>query len=146
MEGPGRKWLPHDPPLSVDTGKSDFFITICASNRSAAPLLAGQVPEMLLQAIRFYHAERKWWVHVAVVMPDHVHIAARFAGKMVNMVQSWKRWTTREAGVIWQSDFFDHRLRNDESLREKADYLLMNPVRAGLVTRWEDWPHHWIGE
>jgi hypothetical protein len=35
---------------------------------------------------------------------------------------------------------FDHRLRRDESLDEKARYILANPVRAGLVKREEDWP------
>jgi mono/diheme cytochrome c family protein len=34
-------------------------------------------------------------------------------------------------------------LRKDESYREKADYIRANPVRAGLVTRPEDWPYFW---
>jgi hypothetical protein len=41
----------------------------------------------------------------------------------------------------WQRDFFDHRLRDDESFEEKAAYILNNPVRAGLVNRFEDWPY-----
>jgi len=36
-------------------------------------------------------------------------------------------------GIKWQRDFFEHRLRSDESWREKADYILANPVRKGLV-------------
>ena len=36
---------------------------------------------------------------------------------------------------------FDHRLRHDESEREKADYILRNPERAGLVAQWEQRPH-----
>lgn len=35
----------------------------------------------------------------------------------------------------WQRDFFDHRLRSIESAAEKAQYIRMNPVRAGLVNR-----------
>ncbi len=29
----GRRALPHDPPLSIDTNKEIFFITICCQRR-----------------------------------------------------------------------------------------------------------------
>ena len=44
-------------------------------------------------------------------------------------------------GIEWQRDFFEHRLRSDESWREKADYILANPVRKGLVAQVSQWPH-----
>jgi len=34
----------------------------------------------------------------------------------------------------WQDGFFDHLLRSDESYGEKWNYVLQNPVRAGLVS------------
>jgi hypothetical protein len=42
--------------------------------------------------------------------------------------------------------FFDHRLRREEKLSEKADYILHNPVRAGLVNDWHEWPHLWMAQ
>ena len=36
---------------------------------------------------------------------------------------------------LWQGRFFDHVIRNDIDLRENLDYIAMNPVRAGFVTR-----------
>ena len=57
-----------------------------------------------------------------------------------NIVTSWKRWTARQLGIRWQRDFFEHRLRREESRREKADYILDNPVRKKLAARPEDWP------
>jgi len=33
-----------------------------------------------------------------------------------------------------------HRLRHDESRRQKADYILESPVRRNLIARSEDWP------
>jgi REP element-mobilizing transposase RayT len=36
---------------------------------------------------------------------------------------------------LWQARFFDHVIRNDEDLRENLDYIAMNPVKAGYVTR-----------
>ena len=63
---------------------------------------------------------------------------------MEKAVKDWKRWVARSMGVVWQPGFFDHRLRGEESVREKADYILANPVRAGLVKNWQDWPHRWM--
>jgi hypothetical protein len=40
--------------------------------------------------------------------------------------------------------FFEHRLQGDESLDEKAGYILENPVRAGLVAKPEDWPYRFV--
>ena len=60
-------------------------------------------------------------------------------------MSKWKEWTCKEIGIVWQDDFFEHRLRHDESRREKADYILANPVRAELVGRAEDWPFVYFG-
>ena len=76
-------------------------------------------------------------------MPDHAHMLATFGpdASMEKIVRSWKRHSARYASIRWQRDFFDHRLRNDESFEEKAAYILNNPIRAGLVARSEDWPY-----
>ena len=76
-------------------------------------------------------------------MPDHVHALLSFppSGKRLHSVISqWKGWTAKTIGLEWQRDFFEHRLRRGENRREKADYILNNPVRKGLVARPEDWP------
>lgn len=59
---------------------------------------------------------------------------------MTKTVQEFKKYSARSRGIRWQRDFFDHRLRCEESEREKADYILRNPERAGLVDCWENWP------
>jgi REP element-mobilizing transposase RayT len=40
----------------------------------------------------------------------------------------------------WLTDHWDRRVRSAESYEEKWQYFLNNPVRAGLVTKPEDWP------
>ena len=37
--------------------------------------------------------------------------------------------------------FFDHIIRNDTDLQENLDYIAMNPVRAGYVTRPQFYPY-----
>jgi putative transposase len=64
-------------------------------------------------------------------------------------MQTWKSIGARRITALletqpplWQKDYFDRFLRSAESYSEKWDYVRMNPVRAQLVSRPEDWPHH----
>jgi putative transposase len=99
--------------------------------------------DVLFGAAEFYEDRGDWWLHVLVVMPDHLHMLASFAPevRMRTTLRAWKRFTARTTALEWQRDWFDHRLRTEESYREKADYILANPVRAGLIARAEDWPY-----
>jgi hypothetical protein len=48
--------------------------------------------------------------------------------------------TTRGAGgELTQPRFFDRALRTVKEYNEKVEYLHLNPVRAGWVSRPEDW-------
>jgi len=42
---------------------------------------------------------------------------------------------------LWQDKFFDHVMRNDTDLQENLDYIAMNPVRSGYVTRPQFYPY-----
>ncbi len=41
---------------------------------------------------------------------------------------------------LWAPGFHDHSLRHEESLVDCARYIVLNPVRAGLVRRCGDYP------
>jgi len=41
---------------------------------------------------------------------------------------------------LWQTRLFDHVIRNDTDLHENLEYIAMNPVRAGYVTRPQYYP------
>ena len=46
----------------------------------------------------------------------------------------------REAsGELWQPRFFDRALRTVREYNEKVEYIHLNPVKAGLVQRSQDW-------
>lgn len=78
-------------------------------------------------------------------MPNHVHLIAPNERKEAvgNASGALKRWMRQElrANWRWQPGSFDRLLRSDESAEEKWQYMRENPVRAGLVERWEDWPY-----
>ena len=103
----------------------------------------------LIETIKYRNARGTWYVRLAVVMPDHVHLVVWFPDvekHVQTIISKWKEWSAKALKIDWQRDFFEHRLRRDESARQKADYILFNPVRAGLVSKPEDWPFVFIPE
>ncbi len=62
---------------------------------------------------------------------------------MEKVLRDWKRYIAKQTGVVWQDGFFDHRLRGNESYEEKAHYIRLNPVRAGLIASPEAWEFVW---
>ena len=140
----GRRALPHDPPHFIGTADAIFFITICCQPKGENQLRQPKVAQTLFDSARFYWKRHLWGVPLLLLMPDHLHMLATFGPEagMKEIIRNWKRYTASQAGIRWQRDFFDHRLRDDESYDEKAAYILQNPIRAGLVTRIEDWPYY----
>jgi len=49
-------------------------------------------------------------------------------------------------GKVWQTESFDRVLRRSEKLDEKIAYILENPVRKGLVSKWTEYPWLWYRE
>jgi REP element-mobilizing transposase RayT len=82
-------------------------------------------------------------------MPDHVHLltegqsvdsdARRFIAhaKQLSGFHFKKQF---DGERLWQRYGFERTLRADEPTLRVARYTLENPVRAGLVTRAQDYP------
>ena len=141
---PKRKNLPHDVPPWVSDG-AIYFIPIYTRPRGTNQLCSPEVATWIRESMDFRETRGDWWMHLAVLMPDHLHALLTFARErgMHRSITQWKRYVAREIKIEWQADYFEHRLRNDESLIEKAHYIRMNPVRAGLASTPEEWPYVW---
>ena len=77
-------------------------------------------------------------------MPDHTHALLSFPPDrpMSRTIGAWKSWHVRNNAVEWQTNYFDHRIRNDAELQLKATYTRNNPVAMELCARAENWP--WV--
>ena len=139
---PDRKLLWHEVPSWVDPDASDYFITICCKRRGTNQLCTPDVGHALLETVKFYRQQQKWFSTAFVLMPDHVHLLASFAReyRIEEVVSAWKRYAATKFKIVWQQGFFEHRLRHNESAEQKTQYILQNPVRAGMVDQPEDWP------
>ena len=120
-----------------------YFVTICVEDRQCV-LANDKAFNAFKTAIgKLQH----WSVLAATVMPDHLHVIVSPTldrdAELGNFSGALKRWMREElnASWKWQPGCFDRLLRADESLHDKWLYAQENPVRAGLVAHWEDWPY-----
>ena len=83
------------------------------------------------------------------IMPNHVHLVCtpiKVGDNYVSIpkiMQSLKGLTARQANLVlnrqgqfWQHESFDHVVRNDKELERIIEYVLYNPIRAGLAPDW----------
>jgi len=141
---PVRQVLPQATPPWV-RDQTIFFITVCCADRGANQLCKPPIAKELFEAVEFRTVRHDWYAHLFLLMPDHLHALLSFPRdrEMKKVVANWKEITAKRAGVHWQRDFFDHRLRAEESYEEKAHYIRMNPVRKGLVADPTEWSFKW---
>ncbi len=94
-------------------------------------------------------------LHGLVVMPDHVHLVLTpLADKngplsLAEIMQGIKSTSAHRInkalgrrGRVWQEESFDRVIRREESVGERVDYILGNPVRAGLASL--PWEYRWL--
>jgi putative transposase len=99
-----------------------------------------------------------------VVMPEHVHLLMGEPGKgdPSRVLQVLKQKTSRilranrrrsagqlslrfpdaqdDCGHFWQRRFYDFNVWSAKKLREKLEYMHLNPVKRKLVAHPKDWP------
>ena len=65
---------------------------------------------------------------------------------MVGKLKSVTRRPLSDAGVCWQENYYDHRLRDENKLEPFARYIFLNPYRAKLLTPDQVWSGYFCGE
>ena len=147
---PSRKFGRRPPRLDEVFQRYDplvYFVTFCTHRRQK--ILATDKTHSAFVEFAQRAAESSIAVGRYVVMPDHIHlfvcgneefVLSRWVAMLKQVLAKANDWS-RSNGQIWEEGFFDHILRNDESMSEKWDYVVQNPVRAGLVNCAEDWPY-----
>jgi putative transposase len=141
MERSQRLWLRHVRPSWVDA-EDPVFITLCGEPRGLNQFANAEAWAAQLEAAEHLRASGRWSPLLLLAMPDHVHILARVATRpgIGPVITAFKRKVSYLHPVRWQKGGFDHRIRTDDSFREKWAYVLANPVRAGLVADASAWP------
>ncbi len=111
--------------------------------------LSGPERSIVHSALRHFDKDR-YELYAFVVMNDHVHVMFKplSTWTLESIIQSWKSFTANRmqrifgrTGIVWQDEYFDRIIRNQNDYEEKLKYILENPARR--------WPglskYHWVG-
>ncbi len=141
-----RRNLPH-----MQVGGAWYFLTF----RTAGVHLPGPARNEVIASI-LHEENSKYRLAAAVVMPDHVHLLLSPIQKedkdfygLGELLKPLKGASARRInelsgnkGSVWQEEWFDRVVRNGEEFGEKLNYIINNPVKAGLAPRAEE--YRWL--
>lgn len=127
-----RRHLPH-----LTRAGATYFVTARLRAKALTPAEIGIVKDQLLAG------DARYYELIAVqIMPDHFHILLRpRAGFSLHRVMKGIKGVTarrlnqlrRSKGRLWQDEYYDRIVRDQQELEEKIKYMFLNPVRAGLT-------------
>jgi putative transposase len=133
-----------------------FFFTVNLQDRRRALLV--EHAEARRDIVREVNTESPFVIDAMVVLPDHWHavwtlppddanytarirlIKARFTKHLLRAGVPLTK-DTRGEYRLWQKRFWEHTIRDDLDFEAHVNYVHINPVKHGRVTRATDWPH-----
>jgi REP element-mobilizing transposase RayT len=116
-----------------------------------------QIAQLVADSLHYRHGQ-VYGLHAFCIMPNHVHMVIAPLAKadgtfhsLASIMHSLKRYTAHQANLLlgregdfWQHESYDHVVRGVEEYWRIVAYVLNNPVKAGLVQDWQDWPWSYL--
>jgi len=147
MKGYYRRNLPH-----IEKFHAAYFVTF----KTFGIFLPPTARTIALRHCLFENG-RKIELHAAVIMPNHVHLlftALEGAeGEPFSLTEIMKgikgvsarriNQLLRRRGSLWQDESFDRIMRAKE-FQFKRNYIMANPIAAGLCERPEEYQWLWL--
>ena len=136
-------------PKTILSSARVFFATTKTS--MARRLLQSERNAMLLiDVLRSNVAAGKFQLHDFVIMPDHLHLLMTLPGditieKAMQLIKGGFSYRLKREfgyqGEVWQRGFSEVRISDEQSLLQHREYIVQNPVKAGLVDTAEHYPY-----
>ena len=128
----------------MDSDRIFFVTTVTAQRR---PIFRRETTaRLLIETLAHYRDARKFLLHEFVVMPDHIHVLLTPAEEIsleraMQFIKGGFSYRLKSRPPVWQASFTNHRIRDLEDYEHHREYIRMNPVRARLVERAEEYPY-----
>jgi putative transposase len=106
--------------------------------------------KLFIDVLFHYQKLSKYRLHESVVMPNHFHavitpLSPLALEKAVQFIKGGFSFRARKelglGGEIWQTSFYDRRVRDSVEHAQFRHYIHMNPVRRGLIPAPEEFPY-----
>ena len=128
-------------------GRSCYSITTCTAQRRQV-FRDPSLVELVLSYLRETATRERFAVLAYCFMPDHLHVvvvgltASADLRRFMTLVKQRAGFVVaKRYGIkLWQEGYHDHVLRRDRSLARLVQYVLENPIRAGLAETVESYP------
>jgi putative transposase len=141
------------PPSKVTSGEAFAWVDRYLDNTRKGPQFLRQaniaqvVVDSLYRGVEPGHFE----LGPFVIMANHVHVLLLPLTSPSKLLKALKGVTAREVNRLlsrtgepfWQRESYDHWVRDADEWKRITRYIEKNPVRAGLVSRIED--YMWSG-
>jgi len=124
-----------------------YFVTT-KTWQNRALFQVSEVAQVLASRLILYRDQGSYLLHEFVIMPDHLHLLLTPGGttSLERDIMLIKGGSSHEIHrvrghkmPIWQPGFHDWTVRDETDYQAKREYIWMNPVKAGLVGKSEDW-------
>jgi putative transposase len=135
-------------PFRGRTSQSTYFITASTFEKKAL-LQRTEYADLLLNVIHSNRAKGHLLLHEYVLMPDHFHLLLT-PGLDVTLERTMQfikggfsfrlKKESGYSGEVWQTSFYDRRVRDWEEYQQLRRYIHLNPIRRHLVKSAEEYP------
>jgi REP element-mobilizing transposase RayT len=121
-----------------------YFVTVCTESRKHG-LENEATSKALINGLRLLHRSANISLHCGTIMPDHVHLLFTLGQNLtlsqtLGKLKAATKDSLEACGLKWQSNFYDHRLRQEVSMESFARYIFLNPYRKKLLAPNQPWP------
>ena len=141
--------LPKRPRLETFDyiGRYRYFLTFC-TQKCCRVFTSAEVVALVLDQILHASGLHDFSIPAYVFMPDHVHLLVEGLSDSADL-EAFVKLSKQRSGflysqkhrqALWQPSYFDHVLHDDEASLPLMSCIVSNPVRAGLVSKCEDYP------
>lgn len=105
--------------------------------------------ELVKKVLKDMAEKFRFLIWVYCFMPNHLHFLAegeKEDSDFRKFVTAFKQksgylYKKQIKKKLWQENYYEHVLRKDEDTMRVIKYILNNPVRAGLVENYYDYPY-----
>ncbi|MFK7947182.1 MAG: transposase [Saprospiraceae bacterium] len=134
---------------SLHFGKYDYLLD--NPQNKIQHLKNPKVAQIVQDSLKYLN-DKTWKMVCYCIMSNHVHLVVyKLNQPLTKILQRHKRHTAVKSneilgkeGKFWQRETFDRKIRDRREFRNQVRYAVLNPVKAGLVNKWQDWKYTWI--
>ena len=119
-------------------------------------LIDSKIAKIVIDSLKYY--DGKYYTLIAYcIMSNHVHLIIdksnlEFASlsAIFGSIKGYSAGLINKligrTGHFWASEIYDHLIKNEKELDSQIKYVINNPVKAGLVDKWQQWDYSFVDD